>query len=84
MKDEKKTKCDFGCECGCDCCAPKKWHHGTRGGGDFGGFYFLAVIGVAIYNIQQVAGFWPIVLAALKAIVWPAFLLYKVFTMLHM
>lgn len=65
-----------------DCCPPKKWHHNRGGMG--GGTYFLAIIGVAVYYIQQVSGFWPIVLAILKAIVWPAFLLYKVFTMLHM
>jgi hypothetical protein len=61
----------------------KKWHHHhDRGTG--GWIYCLGVIGVAVYYIQQVNGFWPIVLAILKAIVWPAFLLYKVFTMLHM
>lgn len=62
----------------------KKWHrHG--GGGMMGGcFYFFAFIGVMAYNLQQVSGFWPDVLAVLKAIVWPAFLLYKVFSMLHM
>lgn len=65
-----------------ECCPPKKWHRG--GGGAFGFFGFMAFIGVAVYNIQQVSGFWPIVLAILKAIVWPAFLLHKVFTMLHM
>jgi len=65
-----------------DCCPPKKWHshNNTMGGG----FYFIGMIGVAVYYIQQVHGFWPIVLAILKAIVWPAFLLYKVFTLLHM
>lgn len=65
-----------------ECRPPKKWHGG--GGGAFGFFGFLAFIGVAVYNVQQVSGFWPIVLAILKAIVWPAFLLHKVFSMLHM
>jgi len=66
-----------------ECCPPKrKWHRG--GGGAFGFFGFVAFIGVAVYYVQQVSGFWPIVLAILKAIVWPAFLLHKVFTMLHM
>jgi len=56
-----------------------KWHcdHGTGGG-----FYFLGMIGVAVYFVQQVSGFWPTVLAILKAFVWPAFLLYEVFTRL--
>lgn len=60
----------------------KKWHHGRDGMG--GCFYFLAFIGVAVYNVQQVTGFWMVILAILKALVWPAFLLYKVFSMLHM
>jgi len=71
--DKGKTK---------DCCPPKKWHHHRGGMG--GGIYFFAMIGVAVYYIQQVSGFWPIMLAILKAIVWPAFLLHKVFTLLHM
>jgi hypothetical protein len=70
-----------------DCCQGKKWHHrhhhhGHRGSG--GAIYCFAVIGAAVYFVQQVSGFWPIVLAILKAIVWPAFLIYKVFTLLHM
>jgi len=87
-KENKKCTCDCGCECGdkcnCICCSPKKWHHGSRGGMDMGGFYCVGMIGVAIYYIQQVHGFWPIVVAILKAMVWPAFLLYKVFGMIHM
>ena len=61
----------------------KKWHkrgHGAMGGG----VYFLAIIGAAVYYIQQANSFWPGVLGVLKAIVWPAMLIYKVFTMLHM
>ena len=62
-------------------CPPRKWHHDHGMGG---GFYGLAFIGVAVYYIQQVSGFWPTVLAILKAIVWPAFLAYEVFTRLGM
>ncbi len=64
-----------------ECCPPKKWHH-DHGAGGF--VFFAAFIGVAVYNIQQVHGFWPIVLAFLKACVWPAFLMHKIFTMLQM
>ncbi len=42
-----------------------------------GGFYFLGFIGAAIYYIQNATGFWDGVLGILKAIVWPAFLIYK-------
>ena len=63
--------------------AGKKWHkrpHGMFGGG----FYFLTFLGVAVYYIQQSHGFWPGVLGLLKALVWPAMLIYKVFTLLKM
>jgi hypothetical protein len=42
-----------------------------------GGIYFLAFIGAAVYFIQQAASFWGGVLGILKAMVWPAFLIYK-------
>lgn len=64
-----------------DKCDSHKWHYNCGMGG---GFYCLAVIGIAIYYIQQVSGFWPIILAILKAIVWPAILMYEVFTRLSM
>ena len=81
MKDEK-TKCECGCDC--ECCKPKHWHHRGHHDATGGSIYGLGMIGVAIYFIQQVHGFWPIVVAILKAIVWPAFLLYRIFDMLHM
>ncbi len=80
-KDEKEKM---------ECCPPDKWQHKkwhrryNRGGSAVGFAFFAAFIGVAVYNVQQVSGFWPIVLAILKACVWPAFLLYKVFSMLQM
>lgn len=42
-----------------------------------GGIYFLGFVGAAIYYIQQANGFWNGVLGILKALVWPAFLVYK-------
>jgi hypothetical protein len=81
MIEEKQAKTEDKKE---KCCPPKNWHHHDHGGGAGGAIYFFGLIGVSVYYIQQVSGFWPIVLAILKAIVWPAFLLYKVFTMLHM
>jgi hypothetical protein len=44
------------------------------GGGSFG--WFVGFIGAAIYFIGNSEGFWPGVLAFLKAIVWPAYLVY--------
>jgi len=39
--------------------------------------YFLGLIGAAVYYIQTTTGFWNTVLALLKALVWPAFLVYE-------
>ena len=44
--------------------------------GPNGAIYGLGFIGAAIYNISVVAGFWMGVLGFLKAIVWPAYLVY--------
>lgn len=60
-----------------------KPRHGAHNG-MFGGAYFLFFIGAAVYYIQQADTFWMGVLGFLKAIVWPALLIYKLFTMLQM
>ncbi len=39
--------------------------------------YGLGFIGAAIYFISTATGFWAGVLGFLKAIVWPAFLVYE-------
>jgi len=39
--------------------------------------YFLGVIGAAVYYISTAAGFWAGVLGFLKALVWPAFLVFE-------
>ena len=50
-----------------------------------GGFvYFLTFIGAAIYFIGNASGFWAGVVAFLKAIVWPVFLIIKAFQLLHL
>lgn len=67
----------------CDC-AKTKWHGKDSNGAMGGGFYFLTMIGVAVYYVQQSDTFWLGVLGILKTIVWPAMLIYKVFTMLNM
>ncbi len=41
-----------------------------------GCFYFLGFIGAATYNISVAAGFWIGVWGVIKALVWPAFLVY--------
>jgi hypothetical protein len=42
-----------------------------------GFIWFLGFIGAFIYYVQQVDNFGAGVVAFLKAIVWPAFLVYK-------
>lgn len=49
----------------------------VRDCGATGAVYGLGLIGAAIYYIQHAASFWPGVLGFLKAIVWPAFLVYE-------
>lgn len=49
----------------------------TSGGGCAGAGYGLGVIGAAVYYISTATGFWMGVLGVLKALVWPAFLVYE-------
>lgn len=42
-----------------------------------GALYGLGFIGAAVYFISHAATFWLGVLGFLKAIVWPAFLVYQ-------
>ena len=70
VKDTMKSVCDTKCS--------------TCQNGMCGGFYCLTALGVAIYYIGQTDGFWLGVLGVLKAIVWPVYLVYKVYTLLGM
>lgn len=47
-----------------------------KGGKSGGGWYFLGMIGSAVYYLHVSYGFWPSITALLKACVWPAFLVY--------
>ena len=52
----------------------------TQGSGSAGdAVYGLGVIGAAVWYISTAATFWMGVLGFLKAIVWPAFLVYDAF-----
>lgn len=50
-----------------------------RGGGPAGAVYGLGLIGAAVYFISHAVGFWAGVLGFLKAIVWPALLVFELF-----
>ena len=41
--------------------------------------YGLGMIGAAVYFISHATGFWMGVVGFLKAIIWPAFLIYEAF-----
>lgn len=54
-------------------------HKGSKAhDGTIGFTLFLGFIGSAVYFVNQVDGFWNIIGAVLKAIVWPAILIYNV------
>ena len=57
--------------------AKKKFNcEGITGCG--GCVYFLGLIGAAVYYISTTTGFWNGIIGLLKAIVWPAFLVFEV------
>jgi hypothetical protein len=60
-----------------ECCSDGKCKCGTACGACGGGIYGLGFIGAAVYYISTATGFWMGVLGVLKALVWPAFLVYS-------
>lgn len=53
-------------------------------GGASGGIYGLAFIGAAIYFISHATTFWMRVVGFIKALFWPAVLIYKILEFLKM
>lgn len=49
----------------------------VKDGGPMGYFMFLSFIGALVYFVGNVDGFWNIIVAILKAFVWPAFLIHR-------
>ncbi|WP_169713475.1 hypothetical protein [Geofilum rhodophaeum] len=49
----------------------------SKDSGTSGAIYGLGLIGAAIYFISGATSFWAGVLGFLKALVWPAFLVYE-------
>jgi hypothetical protein len=52
----------------------RSWNNRGAGGGN--AVYGLGLIGALVYYIQAADGFWGVVVGILKALVWPAFLVY--------
>lgn len=74
-------KCECKCKGNCDC---SKHYKGINGsGGQIGFFGLLAYIGAAIYFVGQSGGtFWAVILALLKAVIWPVYVIYNVLRVL--
>ncbi len=51
----------------------------NNSGAPSGAMYGLGFIGAVIYYISTATGFWLGALGVLKAMVWPAFLVYELF-----
>lgn len=59
----------------------KGWSKSARrhGSGSAGTLYFLGFLGALVYYIHTHSGtFWLVLLAFLKSLVWPAFVVYHV------
>ena len=56
----------------------------NTGCGSASAVYCLGFIGAAVYYISNATGFWMGVLGFLKAIVWPAFLVFELLKYLGM
>jgi hypothetical protein len=65
MKKQKDTKCNCNMPC-------------SKCGGCGGAVYGLGFVGAAVYYISTATGFWMGVLGVLKALVWPAFLVFEI------
>jgi hypothetical protein len=63
MKSKKEECCSTN-SCCKTCCSGS------------GAVYGLGLIGALVYNISQASGFWMVILAILKSLVWPAFLVF--------
>jgi len=53
-------------------------------GGMGGGAYGLAFVGALVYYLQHAQTFWLGILGVLKAVIWPAMLVYKLLEFLKM
>lgn len=57
-------------------------HKNVGGGG--GAVYGLGLIGALVYFLQHASSFWEIILGILKAILWPAFVIYQLLDFLKL
>jgi hypothetical protein len=62
----------------------KVFKHNSCQCGPAGAVYGLGLVGALVYYISHATDFWMGVLGFLKAIVWPAFLVYELLKFLGM
>ena len=62
----------------------QNWGENMHGRGPSGAVYGLGFIGALVYYIGAATSFWMGVLGFLKALVWPAFLVYGLLKFLGM
>lgn len=74
MPTKKESVKKERCECSC--------HHHFAHHSQGGAVYGLGFIGAAVYYISTATGFWMGVLGVLKAMVWPAFLVFELLRLL--
>jgi hypothetical protein len=55
-----------------------------RSDGPSSAIYGMAFFGAMIYFVQHATSFWTVVLGILKAVVWPALLIYRLLQFLQM
>ena len=76
MKMPRKTTAK-NTEVKCECNHAKDMCNG-------GAIYGLGFIGAAVYYISTATGFWDGVWGLVKALLWPAFLVFELLKYLHM
>ncbi len=61
----------------------KKANKMMKSGGPLGFVFFMAWIGALVYFVQNSVGIGGFLLAILKSIVWPAYVVHAVLGLLH-
>ncbi len=83
---DKSSECrNCECEKGSGRCGNVNYHRSAAGTASAsGGLYGLGFVGALVYFVSTATTFGMGVLGVLKALVWPAFLVYELMKMLHM
>ena len=72
------------CECDCENGHKKWWKYVGKGhgGGGHGAIYSLGILGALFYFLSHASNFQEGVIGVIKAIVWPALIVFKVLELL--